>query len=198
MFNPPSNLLEEGKCLLGVTSFECPNSAFNITNDKNSFSITIPGHWQTKSDTKTIDELNKVLEFRSLELHVKEVRKRENQLKIGDNEYKLSDVDTQINEILEELKNVKYKELKDLVYRFQLTCDESIDILDLKYIPKKEIGSSLNPGIYEVIDLNNTLKFVLTDNVEVGVTIDDVRLKSNLKYNQVLIFTEKSFFFKQF
>ena len=51
----------------------------------------------------------------------------------------------------------------------------------------------MNPGIYEVSDLNNTLKNILPDNVKVSVTIDDIRLKSNLKTNQTLIFTEKSF-----
>ena len=39
------------------------------------FSIAIAGHWRNKSDEKTIDEINKLLELRSLELHVKEVRK---------------------------------------------------------------------------------------------------------------------------
>ena len=46
-----------------------------------------------------------------------------------------------------------------------------------------------------MIDLNNTLKYILPNNVKVSVTIDDVRLKSNLKTNQTLIFTEKSFFY---
>jgi len=45
-FNPPINLLEEGKWLLPVTSFECTNSVFNITNDNNSFSISIPSYWR--------------------------------------------------------------------------------------------------------------------------------------------------------
>ena len=80
----------------------------------------------------------------------------------------------------------------------QLIYDEIIDILDLKYIPTKTTGYSLNPGIYEVVDLNNTLKYFLTSNVKVSVTIDDVRLKSNLKINQTLIFTEKSFFQNNF
>ena len=53
-FNPPKNLLEEGKWLLAVSSFECTNSVFNITNENNSFSIIIPGHYQNKSDEKTI------------------------------------------------------------------------------------------------------------------------------------------------
>ena len=46
-----------------------------------------------------------------------------------------------------------------------------------------------------MVDINNTLKHILPDNVKVSVTIDDVRLKSNLKTNQTLVFTEKSFFY---
>ena len=123
-FNPPINLLEEGKWLIAVSSFECTNSVFNITNENNSFSIIIPGHYETEFAEKTIDELNNLLELRSLELHVEEVRKRGNKIKIGNNEYKLSDFDTQKNEILEELKNVKYNDLEDLVYRMRLSYDE--------------------------------------------------------------------------
>ena len=59
-----------------ISSFECTNSVFDITNEKNS--ITIPGQWKTKSAERTIDELNKLLELRSLESHVKETRKRGN------------------------------------------------------------------------------------------------------------------------
>ena len=77
----------------------------------------------------------------------------------------------------------------------RLSYDEIMDILDLNYIPTKRTGYSLNPGIYEVDDLNNTLKHILPDNVKVNITIDDIRLKSNLKINQTLLFTEKSFFY---
>ena len=193
-FNPPINLVEEGKWLLAVSSFECTNSVFNITNENNSFSIIIPGHYQNKSDEKTIDNLNKLLELKSLELHVDEVRKRGNKIKIGDNEYKLSDFDNQKHEILEEVKNAKYNDLEDLVYRMRLSYDEIMDILDLKFIPTKRTGYNLDPGIYEVIDLNNTLKYILPNNVKVNITID-IRLKTNLKTNQTLLFTEKSFFY---
>ena len=194
-FNPPINLVEEGKWLIVVSSLECTNSVFNITDDNNSFSIIIPGNYQNKTDEKTINDLNKLLELKSLELHVEEVKKRGNKIKIADKEYKLSDFDSQKYEILEELKKVGYNDLEDLVYRMRLSYYEIMDILDLKYIPTKRTGYSLNPGIYEVIDLNNTLKHILPDNVKVSVTIDDIRLKSNLKINQTLIFTEKSFFY---
>ena len=194
-FNPPINLVEEGKWLLAVCSFECTNSVFNITNENNSFSIIIPGHYQDKTDEKTINDLKKLLELKSLELHVEEVKKRGNKIKIGDNEYKLSDFDNQKYEILQELKNVKYNDLEDLVYRMRLSYYEIMDILDLKYIPTKRTGYSLNPGIYEGVDLNNTLKHILPDKVKINITIDDIRLKSNLKINQTLIFTERSFFY---
>ena len=85
-FNPPLNLVEEGKWLIAVSLFDCTNSVFNITNENNSFSIIIPGHYETEVAEKIINDLNKLLELRSLELHVEEVRKRGNKIKIGDNE----------------------------------------------------------------------------------------------------------------
>ena len=94
-FNPPINLFGEGKWLLAVSSFECTHSVFNITNENNSFSIIRPGHYKTEFAEKIINDLNKVLELKSLELYVEEVRKRGNKIKIGDKEYELSDLDTQ-------------------------------------------------------------------------------------------------------
>ena len=38
----------------------------------------------------------------------------------------------------------------------QVTYDEIIDILHLKCILTKRTGYSLNPAIYELVDLNNT------------------------------------------
>ena len=67
-FNPPINLIEEGKWLIAVSSFECTNSVFNITDDNNSFSIIIPGHYETEFAEKIIEDLNKLLELKSLEL----------------------------------------------------------------------------------------------------------------------------------
>ena len=194
-FSPPINLIEEDKWLLAVSSFECTNSVFNITDDNNSFSIIIPAHWESEFADKIIDELNRLLNPKTLDLHVNKVRKRGNLIKIGNIEYKLSEFDNQKYEILQELKNVKYNDLADLVYRMQLTYDEIIDILDLKYISTKRIRFSLDPGIYEVVDLKNTLKYFLNDNVEINIKIDDIRLKSILKINQTLLFTEKSFFY---
>ena len=156
---------------------------FNIANEKNSFSTIIPGHYETQVAEKTIDDLNKLLELKSLELHVQKVRKKGKLITQGDKEYELSDFDIQKNEILQELGNVKSNDLEDLVQRMKPTYDEIIDVSHLKYIPSKRTRYSLNLCILEVVDLNNTLKYILPNNVKVKITIDDVRLKSNFKNN---------------
>ena len=90
-FSSPINFIEEGKWLKRVSLFECTNSVFIITDENNSLSITIPGHWETESADKTNDELNKLIEIRSFELHVKEFSKKGKKIKLGGNEYKISD-----------------------------------------------------------------------------------------------------------
>ena len=77
----------------------------------------------------------------------------------------------------------------------ELTYDEVIDILDLKYIPTKRMGCSLNPGVYEITDRNKTLRHFLPVNVKVSITIDDFRLNSILNNNQKLIFTKMFSFY---
>ena len=69
-FNPPIGLVEEGKWFLGVTSLECTNSVFNITYENSSFPINISGHYQTEFAEKMTNDLNKLLELKSLELQV--------------------------------------------------------------------------------------------------------------------------------
>ena len=108
-FSPLINLLGEGDWLLGVTSFECTNSVFNIGIENNSFSIIIPMHYKTEMAKKVFNDLIKLLELRSLEIHVEGVRKRGNKIKMFDNKYELSDFDTQKNEIVEEFKKSKIK-----------------------------------------------------------------------------------------
>ena len=98
-------------------------------------------------------------------------------------------------EILEELKNAKYNDLEDMVYRMQLTYDEILDILDLKYISSKRTSYSLQPGFYQVTLMNTMPKLILPKNMKLTITIDDIRTKSNLKPNRILIFTKKSFFY---
>ena len=63
-----------------------------------------------------------------------------------------------------------------MVYRFQLTDDEIIDIIELKYIPTTTKGFLLPPGMYEIIDFIFMLKSLLPKVVKVNITIDNNRL----------------------
>ena len=142
--------------------FDCTNFVFNITSENNKFSINIPRHWQNNTAERTIYKLNKLLELRSFELHVLNFRKGGHQIKIGDRAYKLTDFDTLKEEILEVSKNIENIDPEDMVYRFQLTYDEIINIKEFKYIPTKSIGYSLKPDIYQISNLSNTLKTYFT------------------------------------
>ena len=91
-------MVDEGKWLLAVTSFEATNSVVNITNENKSFSITTPCHCSSRGCAEIIHKLQKVLELRpenDIELHVKEAEKRGHEIKKKKNEYKLSEFDTQ-------------------------------------------------------------------------------------------------------
>ena len=93
------------------------------------------------------------------------------------------------------MKRVKYKDLEDIVFRVQITFEEIIDILDVNYVAGSTIGNTLPPGIYEISDKKLMLKTLLPKNVKKYITMDDVRLKSNLTSNKTNKFTEKSFFY---
>ena len=82
-----------------------------------------------------------------------------------------------------------------MVYRFQLTYDEFIDILDVKSVPTTTIKYTLPPAIYEISDINFMLKSLLPIEVKVNITIDDTRLKSNIATSKTIRFTKKSSFY---
>ena len=78
--------------------FEATNCVFDISNRNNSFAITTPGYCFSRGGAETIHKSKTLLEIRSqndIELHVENVRKRGNQIEIGNKDFKLSDLDTQ-------------------------------------------------------------------------------------------------------
>ena len=82
-----------------------------------------------------------------------------------------------------------------MVYRLQLTGDETIDILDAKHIAVSTVGYTLLPGVYEIRDINLMLTSLLPGEVEVNVTIDEIRLKSFLNNIETSRFPKKSRFY---
>ena len=131
------NPVEEGKWLLGVISFECTNSVFNLTVENNSFSILAPDHWNSEDGEEPINKLIELLELRSendIKLHVKEVRRRGSSIEVENSGYNLAGFDHFKSEIVQGFKKVKYKDLDDMVFKMQLTYNEIVDILDVKYL----------------------------------------------------------------
>ena len=125
--------------VIRVSSFECTYSLFNVTDENNRFFVSVPGQGCSEDDEELINELNKLIDLTSgnqNDLLVEQVRKKRI-LSIKD--YTLSSLGTFRNERLEELKKSKYNDLEDVVYRYQVTHNEIIDILDLKYIPTTTI-----------------------------------------------------------
>ena len=109
--------------------------------------------------------------------------------------YNLAGFDHFKSEILAELKRLRYRVLDDMVYRMELTYDEIVDFLDVKYTAGSNIGYTLTSGIYEIGDINLLIKSLLPNKVKVIITIDDITLRSNLITNKTIRFTKKSFYF---
>ena len=123
---------------------------------------------------------------------MEKVKKRAIQIKIGDNKYKLSDVGTRKNKIFEEWKNVEYNYLEDMVFRMELTYSEIEKVVDIEYVNTSTIGYTSPPGVCNFSDITLLLKISPPDEVKMNITIDDIRLKSNLITNKTIRFTKKS------
>ena len=107
----------------------------------------------------------------------------------------MSDLDSRKSEISEEIKNIECNDLEDLVYRSQLPYDKIVENFDEKYFTGSTTGYTLQPRRCENSDINLLLKSLLPKEVKVIITIDDIRLKSNLSTNKRKMYTKKSFFY---
>ena len=82
-----------------------------------------------------------------------------------------------------------------MVYRNDLTYNEFIDILVIKYIALSFTGHTLPPSIFEISFNNSMLKSLIPDEVKANVIVDDLRIRSSLATNKTKRATKKSFFF---
>ena len=96
-------------------------------------------------------------------------------------------------EMFAELRRNKYHDLDDMVYRMELTEDEIMDVLDIKNTGPTAVGFTLAPGIHEISGIKSVLKSLNPDEVKVNITIDDIRLKSNLTTNKTKRYIKKPF-----
>ena len=195
-FNAPINLIEEGKGLLGVTSFEATNSVLNITDENNSFLISTPCHWNSEDDEEFFNKLNKWLELRSesdIELHVEQFEKRGSSIEIENSGCILAGFDHFKNEKIADSKRAKYKDLEDMVYRMLLTLNDIVDLLEVKYIAGSFNGYTIPTGIYKIVVNNLMLKSLNPNKVKVNIKFDGIRLRSILTTHKTTRFAKNSF-----
>ena len=87
------------------------------------------------------DKLKNLLKLKSendIELHVQEVRKRGKKIEMNSKELSLSEFGGSKKEKLDESKKAKYHDLEDMVNRMQLSYDEIMDVLDIKFFLSKK------------------------------------------------------------
>ena len=61
----------------------------------------------------------------------------------------------------------------------------------MKYIATSPTEYTLPPRIHEISDINSMLKSLLHNETKVNISIDDIRLKSNLTTKKTIRFTKK-------
>ena len=82
-----------------------------------------------------------------------------------------------------------------MVYKMQLTYNEIVDMLDVKFTAESTIGYTVLPRINEVHDNTLMIKSLVPNKVKVNFTIADISLKLHLTTKKTKRFTENSFFY---
>ena len=163
-FNPPINLVEKGKWLLGVTSFECANSVFNITDENNSFAISTPGYWIPEKGQQTIDKLKELLELdkRDLSLHIAAVRGKGQKIHREDGN-DLSDLDNSLlrSEIFEKIKETNILSPPKCLQMWMTVKDASM----LTWIKMHKVSTPISMKVHSVCLL--VLLIFHTINIEI-------------------------------
>ena len=93
------------------------------------------------------------------------------------------------------MKNIEYNDPEDMAFKMEWTYHEIAQIVDTKNIVATTERYTLPPGYYETSYSNSMLRNLLPKEVKVNITIDDIRLKSNLNTNKTIRFTKRSFLY---
>ena len=81
-----------------------------------------------------------------------------------------------------------------MIFRLKLSNTEILNLFDMKNIDASTTGYTLPPDVYEASDLISVIKALLPNDVKVNISVDGIRLKSNLTKNNTIRFTQKLFF----
>ena len=208
-FDVPLELPEQW--MMGVISLEVYNSVYNITNKNNSFQIQLTDEQLNGIDTKLV----MIIEYLHRTKQSNFVKTVYNLMDTSfKNKKKLlkNDLD-KIKYIISQYKNEEWLNIdentKSLVNTIQIPSFETIDLP----IMNEKIEIKLQPGIYELSDLNTTIQQKLQyyqdhreykiNGVNINIEADTISMKSvlttsnpiyfNSKLNELLGFTDTNY-----
>ena len=72
---------------------------------------------------------------------------------------------------------MNYNDLEDMVFRMNLTYNEKEYIIEEKFVGAEHRSFSTQPGIYEIREVNDTLKSVSPENVKINNTANDITME---------------------
>ena len=209
-FDVPLELPEQW--MMGVTSLEVYNSVYNITNKNNSFQIQLTDEQLNGIDTKLVMNIEYLHRTKQSNFVKTVYNLMDTSFK---NKKKLlkNDLD-KIKYIISQYKNVEWLNIdentKSLVNTIQIPSFETIDLP----IMKEKIEIKLQPGIYELTDLNTVIEQKLRyfnqangefkiNGLSINIEADTISMKSvlttsnpiyfNSKLNELLGFTDTNY-----
>ena len=208
-FDVPLELPEQW--MMGVTSLEVYNSVYNITNKNNSFQIQLTDEQLNGIDTKLVMNIEYLHRTKQSNFVKTVYNLMDTSFK---NKKKLlkNDLD-KIKYIISQYKNEEWLNIdentKSLVNTIQIPSFETIDLP----IMNEKIEIKLQPGIYELSDLNTTIQQKLQyyqdhreykiNGVNINIEADTISMKSvlttsnpiyfNSNLNELLGFTDTNY-----
>ena len=209
-FDVPLELPEQW--MMGVTSLEVYNSVYNITNKNNSFQIQLTDEQLNGIDTKLVMNIEYLHRTKQSNFVKTVYNLMDTSFK---NKKKLlkNDLD-KIKYIISQYKNEEWLNIdentKSLVNTIQIPSFETIDLP----IMNEKIEIKLQPGIYELTDLNTAIEQKLRyynqangefkiNGLSINIEADTISMKSvlttsnpiyfNSKLNELLGFTDTNY-----
>ena len=124
---------------------------------------------------------------------MKEVEKRGSPIDLYHKEYPLAVRDVFEKERIEELKNVEYNDLEDMVYGKNLKNTEFIDLLNVENTAGTKTGYTLPTGVFKYGEFNTITKSLFPSKAKVNATAVDIRMRIHLTNKNTIEITTKSF-----
>ena len=189
-FDIPLELPE--KWMMGVTSLEAYNTVYNITEKNNKFEIrlTLQEVEPLNVDTRLVKNVNDYfIKFHETTTQASYIEYVEKINKLMVDSYSKN----------KKLSNFDSNELKKVIKDFYLkakfhTLDTQQNSVNIPEFETVYFEVQLPPGAYELVDINNTIKQIISDSdfdIELNIEADTISLKSVLKTSNPIYFNSE-------